>query len=132
MLLYFQECQDPCCNATACMLVEGAQCFSGACCTEQCRFVPLGTTCRAPAQECDIEEYCSGDASTCPQDLQKQDSTPCNGDEDYCFGGLCRTHDSQCQRYFGKYINNHEQLVPGAALVSVWDTLVCVCCGEQH
>lgn len=31
-----QECTNPCCNATTCMLREGAQCSSGECC-ENCQ-----------------------------------------------------------------------------------------------
>lgn len=31
-----QECNNPCCNATTCMLKEGAQCSSGECC-ENCQ-----------------------------------------------------------------------------------------------
>ena len=100
MITSFQECLDPCCNATTCELAEGAQCFAGDCCDSNCRFVPYGTTCRETTQECDILEYCSGESSECPTDLHLQDGHDCNNNQSYCFSGACVTYDSQCELHF--------------------------------
>lgn len=32
-----QECNDPCCNASTCKLVPGAQCSSDGICCENCK-----------------------------------------------------------------------------------------------
>ena len=95
-------CTDPCCNATSCQLVDGAQCFSGSCC-DNCMYRPYGTTCRDSTQECDITEYCSGESSDCPEDFRVQNGQNCNGNTSYCFSGTCLTYDSQCQIYFSKF-----------------------------
>ena len=47
----FQECTDPCCNASTCQLVPGALCSaSRPCCTSTCQFRPYGTICRPATQ----------------------------------------------------------------------------------
>lgn len=97
-----QECTDPCCNATACVLIEGAQCQEGPCCQSNCRFASYGTTCREPTNECDLLEFCTGDSSDCPMNVNKQDTTPCGDDDQYyCFSGFCKTYDEPCQLAFG-------------------------------
>ncbi|XP_064381909.1 zinc metalloproteinase-disintegrin-like EoMP06 isoform X2 [Halichondria panicea] len=89
-------CTDPCCNATSCQLIDGAECFSGSCC-DSCQLRLYGTTCRESTQECDITEYCSGDSSDCPEDFRVQDGQLCNNNDSYCFSGTCLSYDSQCQ-----------------------------------
>ena len=84
------------------MLVNGAQCSEGACCSETCRFYPIGTTCRVATQECDILEYCLGDSSDCPRDVHLQDGHMCNSGNDFCFSGVCQILDNKCQRFFGE------------------------------
>ena len=99
--LLYKECDDPCCNATTCTLAAGAQCTRGECCTNECQFKSFGTVCRNASGLCDIEEYCSGQSSECPEDFYLQDSSPCNNNQSYCFSGMCKTYDDQCQYHFG-------------------------------
>ena len=98
-----QECTDPCCNASTCTLHEGAQCSEGPCCSVKCQFLPQNSTCRVTSEECDIGEYCSGKSSDCPQDMYRQDGSPC-GDKDqtFCFDGICQSLDRHCHRFFRK------------------------------
>ena len=96
----FQECIDPCCNATTCQLVLGAECRAGQCCQPDCQFKPYGTTCRNASTECDIAEYCTGDQADCPRNVYLQDLTFCRGNDSYCYSGQCNTRDSQCMEHF--------------------------------
>ena len=97
-----QECVDRCCNATTCQLVAGAECRAGQCCQSDCKFQPYGTVCRASeSNECDIEEYCTGDNADCPRDVFLQNLSPCMDNDSYCFSGHCQTRDSQCIHHFG-------------------------------
>ena len=97
----WQECQNPCCNATTCMLADGADCGEGQCC-ENCQFKAYGTTCREAVRECDVMEYCNGDSPDCPANLQLQDGTSCSNNQSYCFTGVCRSHDQQCRFHWGQ------------------------------
>ncbi len=36
-ILFIQECRDPCCNATNCILSIGSECAEGTCCDGNCR-----------------------------------------------------------------------------------------------
>ena len=74
---------DPCCNATT------------------CQFRSYGTPCRAASGQCDIEEYCSGYSSVCPDDTILQDGSSCNNNTAYCYDGVCQTYDDQCRFHFG-------------------------------
>ena len=100
LLMHIQECRNPCCNATTCMLADGADCGEGQCC-ENCQFRAYGTTCREAMGECDTLEYCSGDSPDCPADLHIQDGQSCSNNQSYCFSGLCRSHDQQCRLHWG-------------------------------
>ncbi len=40
----------------------------GSCCSEKCEIVTVGTLCRQSRGTCDIEEYCTGQDSECPED----------------------------------------------------------------
>ena len=95
-----QECRDPCCNPSTCQLAAGAQCTSGACCSN-CRFVAYGTPCRASNGECDIAEVCAGCSSQCPTDQYVQDGTSCRSGIGYCYKGSCPTRDNQCKTFYG-------------------------------
>jgi hypothetical protein len=56
---------------TACKFINGAVCdpSSHACCTSSCSFAPSTQMCRAAVDDkCDIPEYCTGSAGTCPED----------------------------------------------------------------
>ncbi|KAL5475659.1 hypothetical protein EMCRGX_G025502 [Ephydatia muelleri] len=74
------ECRDPCCNPSTCQLAAGAQCTSGACCSN-CRFVAYGT----PAQQTNT----SGMAPSCGSGIG------------YCYNGSCPTRDNQCKAFYG-------------------------------
>ena len=101
-----QECTDPCCNAATCQLASGAQCSAGPCCSSTCQFLSYGSQCRAAIGECDIAEYCPGDSADCPSDEYLHDGASCGGSAGYCFEGRCPTHNDQCQRAFGMFIDN--------------------------
>nr|BAE33430.1 unnamed protein product [Mus musculus] len=93
-----QDCQNPCCNATTCQLVKGAECASGTCCHE-CKVKPAGEVCRLSKDKCDLEEFCDGRKPTCPEDAFQQNGTPCPGG--YCFDGSCPTLAQQCRDLWG-------------------------------
>ncbi|XP_039219380.1 disintegrin and metalloproteinase domain-containing protein 15 isoform X1 [Crotalus tigris] len=97
----FLECTDPCCNATTCQLVAGAQCATGQPCCHQCKLLSAGHTCRAVRNECDLPEFCDGTSPHCPSNLYKQDGTLCEGGKAVCHGGTCPTYSSQCQARWG-------------------------------
>ena len=78
------------------------QCSAGARCSNTCRFLSYGTQCRAAIGECDIVEYCLGDSGECPADDHQRNGILCNNGTGYCYGGMCPTHDAQCQVAFGK------------------------------
>jgi len=96
------ECTNPCCNASTCQLVPGAQCSTGPCCTSQCKLARYGKGCRPSRRECDIEEYCSGYSNECPPDEHARDGTSCHSNTGYCFNGECPTSEAHCQALFGK------------------------------
>ena len=98
--MYLQECTDPCCNASSCQLVLDAQCRVGECCQSNCQFMEYGTVCRPASNECDIEEYCTGDNADCPKNVYLQDLSLCMGNDTFCFLGECQTRDNQCQHHF--------------------------------
>ncbi|ERE77988.1 disintegrin and metalloproteinase domain-containing protein 8 [Cricetulus griseus] len=93
-----QDCTNPCCNATTCQLVKGAECAYGACC-HRCKVKQAGELCRPRKDGCDLEEFCDGQKPTCPEDAFQQNGTPCPGG--YCFDGSCPTLAQQCQRLWG-------------------------------
>ncbi|XP_019499669.1 PREDICTED: disintegrin and metalloproteinase domain-containing protein 8 isoform X3 [Hipposideros armiger] len=93
-----QDCQNRCCNATTCRLLEGAECAHGTCCHE-CRVKPAGTLCRAAKDVCDLEEYCDGRQPACPEDAFQENGTPCLGG--YCYDGTCPTLAQRCQDLWG-------------------------------
>ncbi|KAL5475658.1 hypothetical protein EMCRGX_G025501 [Ephydatia muelleri] len=88
------------CDCGSAMLAAGAQCTSGACCSN-CRFVAYGTPCRASNGECDVAEVCAGCSSQCPADQYVQDGTSCGSGIGYCYKGSCPTRDNQCKAFYG-------------------------------
>ncbi|KAM4690022.1 disintegrin and metalloproteinase domain-containing protein 15 isoform 2-T2 [Rhinophrynus dorsalis] len=96
-----QECTDPCCNATSCQLVAGAECSSDGICCEQCKLKPPGSVCREPLGECDLPEYCNGVSPHCPPNVFLQNGEPCEKGVANCYQGECRTLRTQCQNLWG-------------------------------
>jgi len=94
------DCTSLCCNAATCKLRSGAKCDNGPCCSE-CNFVESGVECRSSDNECELPEYCTGTSASCPANLYKEDGTPCQ-DNQLCSGGVCMTHDHQCQFIWGE------------------------------
>jgi hypothetical protein len=69
----------------------------GFCCTAQCGFVTVGTTCRAFAGGCDIEETCSGSDGTCPTDSFQPSSYQCVTQNSPCtFNATCTGSSASC------------------------------------
>ncbi|XP_066577740.1 disintegrin and metalloproteinase domain-containing protein 15 isoform X1 [Amia ocellicauda] len=95
------ECQDPCCNATTCKLVPGAQCSSDGICCEDCKLRSAGWVCRDPLGECDLPEYCTGHSPYCPPNVFIQNGQSCQQGESYCYSGVCASLSSQCQVLWG-------------------------------
>ncbi|XP_063802708.1 disintegrin and metalloproteinase domain-containing protein 15 isoform X3 [Pseudophryne corroboree] len=96
-----QDCTDPCCNASTCQLVEGAECAMGGLCCEQCQMKHSGTMCREPLGDCDLPEFCTGASPHCPPNVYFQDGEPCGKGQAHCYQGECRTLQSQCQYLWG-------------------------------
>ncbi|XP_076842821.1 disintegrin and metalloproteinase domain-containing protein 12-like [Brachyhypopomus gauderio] len=95
------ECTDPCCNASTCKLVPGAQCSSDGVCCENCKLRVAGWVCREALGECDLPEFCSGTSPHCPANVFLQDGEPCQGGVSYCYSGVCASLDTQCQLLWG-------------------------------
>ncbi|XP_058862037.1 disintegrin and metalloproteinase domain-containing protein 15 isoform X1 [Acipenser ruthenus] len=95
------ECKDPCCNATTCKLVPGAQCSSDGICCENCKLRPTGAVCRDPLGECDLPEYCNGHSPFCPPNVFIQNGHSCRQGAAYCYRGVCMSYDVQCQVLWG-------------------------------
>lgn len=99
------ECTSNCCNATTCQLYKEADCDAGACCTASCKFKSC-KECRETANECDIAEYCSGTSAYCPGNIYKNDGQSCLNGAGVCYGGVCKTHEMQCQEIWGSGATN--------------------------
>ncbi|KAM9723581.1 LOW QUALITY PROTEIN: disintegrin and metalloproteinase domain-containing protein 15 [Menidia menidia] len=95
-----QECEDPCCNASTCQLVPGAQCSSAGLCCQDCKLRAAGSLCREPIGECDLPEFCSGSAPHCPPNVFLQSGERCGGGA-YCYAGACTNMDAQCRALWG-------------------------------
>ncbi|KAM9310214.1 disintegrin and metalloproteinase domain-containing protein 12 isoform 2-T2 [Pholidichthys leucotaenia] len=96
-----EECEDPCCNASTCRLVPGAQCSSDGICCQDCKLRVAGSVCREPLGECDLPEFCTGSSPYCPANLFLQNGEPCEDGASYCYGGVCSSMDAQCQMLWG-------------------------------
>ncbi|XP_034041141.1 disintegrin and metalloproteinase domain-containing protein 8a [Thalassophryne amazonica] len=95
-----EECKNPCCNATTCKFVTGAQCAEGECC-HNCQLKPTGSICRPTTSECDLAEFCTGLSAFCPADAYAQNGWSCNRGEGYCYNGQCPSHQKHCKRLWG-------------------------------
>ncbi|XP_059363929.1 disintegrin and metalloproteinase domain-containing protein 15-like isoform X8 [Carassius carassius] len=96
------ECNDPCCNASTCKLVPGAQCSSDGICCENCKLRVAGSVCREPLGECDLPEYCTGTSPYCPPNVFLQNGESCKDGSSYCYSGACASLDEQCQMLWGQ------------------------------
>ncbi|TMS01139.1 disintegrin and metalloproteinase domain-containing protein 15 isoform X2 [Larimichthys crocea] len=96
-----EECEDPCCNASTCQLVPGAQCSSDGICCHDCKFRVAGSACREPLGECDLPEFCTGSSPYCPPNVFLQNGEPCEDDASFCYGGVCASMHTQCQTLWG-------------------------------
>ncbi|XP_074539619.1 disintegrin and metalloproteinase domain-containing protein 12 isoform X2 [Halichoeres trimaculatus] len=96
-----EECEDPCCNASTCQLVPGAQCSSDGICCEDCKLRSAGSVCRDPLGECDLPEFCTGSSPYCPPNVFLQNGEPCEDGASYCYGGVCASMNTQCQLLWG-------------------------------
>uniref|UniRef100_A0A672KVL3 ADAM metallopeptidase domain 8b n=1 Tax=Sinocyclocheilus grahami TaxID=75366 RepID=A0A672KVL3_SINGR len=103
-----EECENPCCDPMTCRLTEGSQCAYGDCC-ENCQIKDAESLCRAPANECDVPEYCTGLSEQCPENDFKMNGIPCSPGQGYCYNGQCPTHLQHCQRLWGT--GKHESIV---------------------
>lgn len=96
-----EECEDPCCNASTCQLVPGAQCSSDGICCHDCKLRTAGSVCREPLGECDLPEFCTGSSPHCPPNVFLQNGEPCEDSASYCYGGVCASMHTQCQMLWG-------------------------------
>ncbi|XP_012371463.1 disintegrin and metalloproteinase domain-containing protein 5-like [Octodon degus] len=91
-----------CCDAKTCRKKPNVKCGSGACCTEACEIKKANVICRpAVDKECDFNEYCNGQEADCAPDTYAHNGYSCDSGGAFCFGGICRTHDKQCQALIG-------------------------------
>eukprot|EP00800_Vazella_pourtalesii_P020926 TRINITY_DN758_c0_g1_i10.p1 TRINITY_DN758_c0_g1~~TRINITY_DN758_c0_g1_i10.p1 ORF type:complete len:693 (-),score=112.26 TRINITY_DN758_c0_g1_i10:1057-3135(-) len=98
-----QECDDNCCDAARCIWRTGIQCTSGKCCDKQtCYYKSNSEVCRESADECDLEEFCSGSSDSCPEDVYKANATSCNNNKNYCYNGRCKNSDTLCKHLYGE------------------------------
>ncbi|XP_056388952.1 disintegrin and metalloproteinase domain-containing protein 12 isoform X1 [Hyla sarda] len=95
-----EECANPCCNASTCLLSPGAVCAHGLCC-EDCKLKPGGTPCRDASNFCDLPEFCTGTSAHCPANVYLHDGHPCYTLDGYCYSGMCQTHEQQCITLWG-------------------------------
>ncbi|XP_041798139.1 disintegrin and metalloproteinase domain-containing protein 15 isoform X2 [Chelmon rostratus] len=96
-----EECDDPCCNASTCQLVPGAQCSSDGICCHDCKLRAAGSVCREPLGECDLPEFCTGSSPYCPPNVFLQNGEPCEREASFCYGGVCASMQTQCQMLWG-------------------------------
>ncbi|XP_062387304.1 disintegrin and metalloproteinase domain-containing protein 11-like isoform X2 [Sardina pilchardus] len=87
-----------CCKK--CTLTHDAMCSNGLCC-QKCRYELRGVVCRDAVNECDISETCTGDSRQCPPNVHKLNGYMCDAGQGRCYGGRCKTRDSQCWRLWG-------------------------------
>ncbi|XP_058503625.1 disintegrin and metalloproteinase domain-containing protein 15 isoform X1 [Solea solea] len=96
-----EECDDPCCNASTCQLIPGAQCSSDGICCHNCKLRPASSVCREPLGPCDLAEFCTGSSPHCPPNVFLQNGEPCEDGATYCYGGVCVSMNAQCQLLWG-------------------------------
>ncbi|XP_060833898.1 disintegrin and metalloproteinase domain-containing protein unc-71 isoform X4 [Rhopalosiphum padi] len=99
----FDNCQknDPCCDPITCKLIKEAECSASGTCCSDCKFLAMGTLCRAANNECDLPEHCTGDNGQCPADMYKKNASPCGTENGFCYMGECPTLNAQCELIWG-------------------------------
>ncbi|XP_059506774.1 disintegrin and metalloproteinase domain-containing protein 12-like [Stegostoma tigrinum] len=97
-----EECSDPCCEPSICKLKPGAKCPTSGPCCKDCEFLSAGTLCRPKFGDCDLPEYCRGNASACPENVFLKDGNTCNNGKFYCNNGICHSTDRQCKEIWGE------------------------------
>ncbi|KAB5528303.1 hypothetical protein PHYPO_G00138700 [Pangasianodon hypophthalmus] len=95
-----QECNNPCCNATTCTFTKGSTCAEGECC-QDCKITGATLLCRPKRDECDLPEYCTGNSSSCPEDVFSMNGSPCKNSTGYCYNGQCPKRENQCIKMWG-------------------------------
>ncbi|GES61745.1 disintegrin and metalloproteinase-domain-containing protein B [Aspergillus terreus] len=107
-----ESCGDnQCCDAKTCKFKSGAVCDdSNDSCCSKCQYTAAGTVCRPSRGECDLEETCSGNSSTCPSDSFKKDGEDCgsSGSGLTCASGQCTSRDYQCRTVMGSLLHNND------------------------
>ncbi|CAN2387340.1 positive regulation of cell-cell adhesion mediated by cadherin, partial [Pristimantis euphronides] len=103
-----EQCDNPCCNATTCTLLPGAECAHGTCC-RQCRLKPPGFPCRKTSRACDLPEFCTGRSPVCPPNSFQLDGTSCQNGDAFCYNGRCLTHQEQCRQLWGNGESGHRE-----------------------
>ncbi|XP_075994523.1 disintegrin and metalloproteinase domain-containing protein 12-like isoform X2 [Genypterus blacodes] len=96
-----EECEDPCCNASTCRLLPGAQCSPDGICCRDCKLRAAGSVCREPLGGCDLPEFCTGSSPYCPPNVFLQNGEACEDGASYCYGGVCASMQTQCQKLWG-------------------------------
>ncbi|XP_072411128.1 disintegrin and metalloproteinase domain-containing protein 12-like isoform X2 [Chiloscyllium punctatum] len=105
-----EECGDPCCDPATCKFKRGAECSSTELCCEDCKFLPMGTVCRPLMGECDLEEYCYGNSSICPDNVFLKDGYECKDGASYCSAGACQSPDIMCEELWGSGAQSAEDI----------------------
>ncbi|KAG7271313.1 hypothetical protein CRUP_021050 [Coryphaenoides rupestris] len=95
-----KECTNPCCNATICKLITGAECAFGECCND-CKILPHTSECRGQRDDCDLAEYCDGTSNVCPENVFSVNGLPCDAGRGYCYNGQCPQRADQCVKMYG-------------------------------
>ncbi|XP_077887376.1 disintegrin and metalloproteinase domain-containing protein 5 isoform X1 [Ictidomys tridecemlineatus] len=91
-----------CCDPSSCKLKPSAVCGSGECCTVQCKIKPANILCRKSFDSfCDFKEFCDGKNAYCVEDTFSRNGQECDSGRGYCFDGICRSFDKQCQNLIG-------------------------------
>ena len=99
---------NTCCDPTTCKFTTGSVCDdSNEDCCKGCQFASAGTVCRASTGQCDPQEVCPGNNSTCPADKTANDGTSC-GSGQQCASGQCTSRDSQCKTLMASYTSNND------------------------
>jgi Disintegrin len=115
-------CVGNACCFDNCTLKAGAFCSDDnhACC-EDCNIVSKDVIklCRNSSSECDVAEYCSGQA-TCPKDTFRPDGIVCgNSSDTKCASGICTNRKLQCKAYGGADLTGDCSAYSGTLNVSV-------------
>lgn len=113
---------NSCCDGNTCKFKGDAVCDDAneSCCTN-CHYAPADTVCRASTGECDHQETCTGNSSSCPPDEHKPNGAKCGPDSKNlkCASGQCTSRDYQCQSLMGDMLNSTDVHACGSASCTV-------------